>query len=57
MTADHPEEPTVPVRDLRELIEEWHERADGNEEFGYEYDGAAYRSAATELEELVAEYE
>ena len=58
MTAEHPEAPgRVPVGELRALVEEWHERADGNEAFGYEYDGAAYRSAAKELEAVISEYE
>ena len=49
--------PRVPVGELRDLADEWNERADGNEQFGYEYDGAAYRSAANELEELIQRYD
>ena len=53
MTAEHPEEPgRVPVRDLRELVEEWSNT---------NTDPTLYRDslsrAIDELEELVAEYE
>jgi len=52
MTADHPEEPTVPVSDLRELVEEWQEYT---EPMDRETQGWYF--CAIELEELVAEYE
>lgn len=38
------------IDELRELVEEFRDRADGT---SYEYDGAAYRSAANELEEVL----
>jgi len=58
MTADHPDEPTVPVRDLRTLVEEWQEFGSVPGWDGYS-NGVreATESCATELEELVAEYE
>lgn len=51
MTADHPDEPTVPVSDLRELIDTWRHRGVNGPY------GATWSPPATELEELVAEYE
>jgi len=58
MTADHPDEPTVPVSDLRELVEEWEMFADTVPASRYGngvHDGV--RSCKDKVEELVAEYE
>jgi len=58
MTADHSDEPTVPVSDLRELIDEWGVFAgvtDWNDYNKGVSDGV--NGCAKELEELVAEYE
>jgi len=60
MTADHPEEPTVPVSELRELINHQRDRADQYETFNNERIARlakGYRQCANQLEELVAEYE
>jgi len=60
MTADHPDEPTVPVSDLRELINHQHDRADQYMTFNDERVARlakGYRECANQLEELVAEYE
>ena len=63
MTADHSDEPTVPVRDLRALMQSFSESGESNvqkatEDAGF-YDGIAVgrMRSAHELEELVAEYE
>ena len=52
MTQDHPDEPTVPVSDLRALVEEWREYT---EPMDRETQGWYF--CAIRLEELVAEYE
>jgi len=59
MTADHPDEPTVPVSDLRELVETWREdqaRCDLPRS-GLTNEGVMLKECADKLEELVAEYE
>jgi len=60
MTADHPDEPTVPVGELRGFINHQHDRADQYMEFNDERMARlakGYRQCANQLEELVAEYE
>ena len=56
MTADHPEEPTVPVSDLGELVGEWVNLSETWVDADPEA-SATYRGCAKDLEELVAEYE
>ena len=59
MTADHSDEPTVPVSDLRELVEAWRRKTDGSKIISDEQLGEVriYAKTADELEELVVEYE
>jgi len=57
MTADHPDEPTVPVSELRELIWEWlyngYDQNHPNSKVAHKVN----KMRAKELEELVEQYE
>jgi len=55
MTADHPEEPTVPVSDLRAKVQIWRRMA--NDENTPEENSTTLRWCVDQVEELVAEYE